>query len=78
MASFYDNLSESYIYRFDYDGSNNLLYKGRALPGSASSDAAWAIQKYTYTGGNLTLIQWANGDNALNKIWDNRAALSYA
>jgi hypothetical protein len=68
-----------YTRRFDYDGSGNLIYEGwaRAQGNPASSSPVWAIKKYTYTSGNITLAQWASGNSAEKQIWDNRAALSY-
>ncbi len=66
------------ISAFDYDGSNNLIYQGWAAPGTALSDAAWAIQKNTFTAGNLTLTQLAGGDNLPNKVWNDRVSLAYS
>lgn len=63
--------------RYDYDGSNNLIYEGWAMPGELSSAASWAIVKNTYTGSNLTQSQWCAGNPELVNIWDNRAALTY-
>jgi hypothetical protein len=64
--------------RFDYDSNGNVIYAGSAAPGTASSAAAWSIKRYTYVGGNVTVIEWAGGDNRMASIWDNRAGLSYA
>lgn len=62
----------------DYDGSGNLQYHGRAVPGSATSAPAWQIRMYTYVGANLTAIQYAGGTAAFSAVWDNRAALAYS
>jgi len=62
----------------DYDSSNNLIYKGEANAGSAKSAAAWKITKYTYSNGNITDIQWADGNLQEDNVWDNRVSLSYS
>jgi hypothetical protein len=60
--------------RYDYDGSNNLIYRGYALKHkTATSDSEWYIWKYTYTGGNLTRME-----GPLTGTWDGRAALSWS
>lgn len=69
-----------------YDGSNNLQYVGIADIGSASAAAVWQIRKLLYDGSNnLTDVQWAattvgTGPTLAlyNKIWDNRASLTYS
>jgi len=65
------------IKKIEYSGSN-LLYLGEAPPGSATSAAAWRIQKYTYSGSNLTDTQYADGDEEFDNVWDDRASLSYS
>jgi hypothetical protein len=62
----------------EYDGANNLIYFGRAAPGSAKSDPVWQILKFTYAGTNVTDQQYAGGSNLFTHVWDNRAALSYS
>jgi len=61
------------IKAYDYDVGGNLIYEGWAVPGTATSAAAWSIRKNSYTGSNLTLTQWANGNSAFVNVWDNRA-----
>ena len=63
--------------RMAYDGSNQMIYVGEALPGSLSSEAFWRIRKLTYDGSNNTVVQWADGDGKFDNIWDNRASLTY-
>lgn len=68
-----------YTKALDYDGSNRLIYQGLAIPGTASSEAAWSIQRYTYDGaGNLTAIEWVSGTNEPSYVWDDRATYSYS
>lgn len=64
--------------RFDYDGSGNVIYHGIAITGSATSAAAWFIEKFTYSGSNVTIRQMANGSDLANQIWDNRTLLTYS
>lgn len=41
----------------EYDVDNNIIYDGRALRGTALSQAGWVIEKSTYTGLNLTRVR---------------------
>lgn len=66
-----------YTRRLDYDGSGNVIYIGKAQIGSTITDAKWQIQKVTYSGANLTLIQFANASDAYDQIWDLRTGLTY-
>jgi hypothetical protein len=68
---------DGYTKAFDYSG-NNILYYGRAKPGSLKSAAAWSIQFYTYSGNNITDIQYAGGKDTFTNVWDDRASLSYS
>jgi len=63
--------------------NNQPLYVGTAKAGSATSAAAWRIQKLAYdSNGNVSAITWANVDGngipSSSEIWDNRAGLVYA
>ena len=63
----------------DYDASNNLIYLGKAKPGTATSDSTWQIVKLTYdASNNLTNIQWSGGNSGFVSVWDNRVAGSYS
>ena len=73
-----DAFEGQYIKRFDYDADGNAIYVGRAAPGTASSTAAWSIQRMTYLGGRATLVEFAGGNNQMAAVWDNRASLSYS
>lgn len=63
---------------YAYDGSGNLEYEGWAAPSAATSAAAWAIKKNTYTAGNLTSELWADGNTVEDNVWDDRVSLTYA
>lgn len=65
--------------RYDYDGSNNMIYEGWASPGALSSQARWAIVKYSLVGSNTVLSQYPTITGPeMTAIWDNRAALAYS
>jgi hypothetical protein len=67
-----------YTQALEYDVSSNLIYHGRAAPGSATGAPSWQIKKFSYSGTNLTAVQYANGSSAFTAIWDNRATLGYS
>jgi len=63
---------------FAYNAQNMVEYHGWAQPGTAKSEAGWRIAKLTYSGFNVTDIQFADGDVEFDNIWDNRESLSYS
>ena len=63
--------------KIEYTGANPL-YIGLARPGTLSSAKGWSIRKLTYSGDNVTDIQWAGADAGFVHIYDNRASLSYS
>ncbi len=70
-------------FRGDYDGNNNLIYKGLAKPGSSTALDVWQIAKLTYDGNdNLLSITWpenANGvaSSTYDFTWDDRVTYTY-
>jgi hypothetical protein len=50
----------------------NVTYIGEAVPGTATSDAGWRIQRVTVSG-TTTTIEWGGGGSKFDQIWDNRA-----
>ncbi len=74
---------EDLAFRGDYTGTN-LIYKGFARPGAATSAAVWQIASLTYDGSNnLLSIKWPqNSFNAASTeyefVWDNRASYTYS
>lgn len=58
------------------DVNGTVLYKGWAVIGTENSDAVWKIARYTFTGDDL-VVEWADGNNNYDNVWDNRLALSY-
>ncbi len=70
-------------FRGDYVGGNNLIYKGFARPGSATSSPVWQLALLAYSSDNLVSITWpqdANGNASSNYefIYDNRASYTYS
>ena len=58
--------------------AGKLIYEGFAEPGTAVSAAGWLIRRYTWDGANNTKVEYANGETAFDKIWDNRATYSFS
>jgi hypothetical protein len=69
-----------------YDGSNNLIYAGFALPGTATSEPSWQIRKLVYDmSNNLTEILWpefpyAGGISSRDYkfVWDDHTSYTYS
>jgi hypothetical protein len=70
--------SSDYKMAFDYAGGANVVYIGRALPGSAASAAAWQIRRLTYSGDDVTAVDFAGGTNAFSSVWDDRTTYTYS
>jgi hypothetical protein len=58
--------------------SESEFYKGEAVPGSSMAAAVWRVQKVTIAGDGDVQALWAGGTANFDKVWDNRAALSYS
>lgn len=68
-----------YVTKLAYDASSNLEYLGKADIGTATSASGWQIKKFIYdASNNLTDIQFAEGDEAFDNIWDSRTTYSYS
>lgn len=64
----------TYESRNDTTTDTNLVYLGKALPGSATSDAAWQIKRYNKSAGTMT---FADDVTAFTNIWDDRTSYTY-
>jgi hypothetical protein len=69
----------------EYDGSNNLIYAGFALPGTSTSAPSWQIRKLTYSGTNLISVTWPQFPYAggiasrdYKFVWADRASYTYS
>ena len=66
--------STSYEGRNDTTTDTNLVYLGKATPGSLISDAAWQIKRYNKSAGHMS---FADDVTTFTKIWDNRTSYGY-
>lgn len=71
-----DYLNVPYTQEIDFVGETTV-YKGWALPGSATSSPVWRIQRIVFNAEGDATKTWANL-GASDQIWDNRASLSYS
>jgi len=69
-------ISDQVALQVDPITTAGVIYLGTAPIGSVTSAAAWQIQAINVAGGTVG-ITWANGSNAFNQIYDNRASLTY-
>lgn len=66
-------------YAVQVDDTGTTLYQGWAVPGTATSSAAWRIRRVVSSGTPTdTSITFADGDDSFNNVWDNRTGLSYS
>jgi hypothetical protein len=67
-----------YVILVDDVTSSGIIYVGRAVPGTLSSQPLWQIKKIDTTGSPVTAaITYAGGNNSFTNIWNNRTGLSY-
>lgn len=78
----YDSVDDT-AFRGEYTGTD-LIYKGFARPGAATSAAVWQIAKLTYdVSHNILSITWphnvqGNASNDYSFVWDNRGTYTYS
>lgn len=58
-------------------GDSTITYVGKAAAGSSLASAVWQIKRITDTSGNLS-IQFADGNDDFDNVWNNRESLSYS
>ena len=68
------NSASSYESRNDTTTNANLVYLGKAAPGSATSAAAWQIKRYNKSAATMT---FADDETTFDKVWDDRTTYSY-
>lgn len=69
----------AFTQKISQDASDRDEYVGIAKPGTATSAAGWQIRKLTYSASDkVTDVQWAGGNDRFDKVWDDRASLSYS
>lgn len=59
------------------DVGGGISYVGKAVAGTTTSAALWQISRVTDSAGDV-VVEFADGDNGYDNIWDNRASLSYS
>lgn len=66
-STFYEN-------RNDTTTDTNLVYLGKALPGSATTDATWQIKRYNKSAGHMS---FADDVTTFTKVWNDRTGYTY-
>lgn len=56
---------------------SGTTYVGIGMMGSVESDAVWQIFKVS-TASGITKVQFADGDENYNNVWDDRDSLTYS
>ena len=56
---------------------NTTTYAGYALPGADPALPVWRIARIVETATTM-IMTWADGNENMDNVWDNRAALSYS
>lgn len=65
--------------RTDTDGASpETIYRGTANPGTATSAASWRMERITIAVDGDVTIEFADGNDNFDNIYDNRASLSYS
>lgn len=57
---------------------DNLLYVGKASDGALTSDAVWAITRWTDDGAGNFYSEKADGNSLYDNVWDNLESLPYS
>lgn len=71
-----ETLGALYATRID-EASASVTYVGKAEVGGSPASLVWQIQRITISG-DLTTIEWADGDSLFNNRWNDRASLTYS
>lgn len=73
-----EELLQQYNLELD-EAAGSITYIGEALPGTATSTAAWRIKRLDESDSIVELIiTWADGNDNFDNTWNNRASLSYS
>ena len=59
------------------DNAGTYTYYGYALPGTATSTAGWRIKRKD-TASTVASFLYADGNDEVDNVWDNRSSLSYS
>lgn len=66
--------TSTYESRNDTTTDTNLVYLGKAIPGTATSAASWQIKRYNKSAGHMS---FADDVTTFTKEWDSRTSYSY-
>lgn len=66
--------STEYESRNDTITDTNLVYLGKAVPGSLTSDGAWQIKRYNKSAGHMS---FADDETTFTKQWSERTTYGY-
>ena len=58
--------------------TDNLIYRGEAAVGSATSASAWRIRKLIIGNDGDVSETWADGNANFDNVWDDRLSLTYS
>ena len=69
----------NYTRRFDIQVTDsNKIYIGLASTSIATSSALWQIRRVTLASNVPNAIEWADGNQVFDNVWDDRDSLSYS
>lgn len=80
------DIQESYLNGMKFRGeysAGNLIYKGYAKPGASTAEDVWQIAQLTYSGSDVTQVDWPQDSNGIASndfrfAWDDRATYTYS
>lgn len=62
-----------------FDGEDPTVnYIGESSFGTATSTPTWRIFRLSYTGTGSFTLDYADGDDLFDNVWDDRASLTYS
>lgn len=59
------------------DDQGDITYVGKAAPSSATSAPVWQVFRLQEVG-SIFAVEFADGNDRFDNIWDDRASLSYS
>ena len=65
-----------YAKRVDFV-TEQVIYRGEALPGSDENDPVWRVRRITLALDNDVTEEWAGGTSTFDKRWSERATFDY-
>ena len=57
--------------------TDDIIYRGEAIPASIESDPVWRIEKIEFDVNGDVSKTWASGTSDYDKVWDNRLLYEY-